>query len=132
MSPIGQEAGGDIRDWHDRKVTAGTKWEGRIDQHLNSAHIILLLVSSDFLASNYCHDVELKRAIERHEAGEARVIPVILRDCDWKSATFGRLQALPKDGKPITSWSNRDTAFTDVAKGIRRAVNEVAEAANVS
>jgi hypothetical protein len=93
-----------IRDWHDRVIGAGTEWEGQIQEHLNSAQIILLLVSSEFLASPYIRGVEVKRALERHEAGEARVIPVILRSCDWQSAPFGRLQALPTDGKPVTKW----------------------------
>jgi hypothetical protein len=117
-----------IRDWHDRRIPAGTEWDGEIDGHLKSAHVIVLLVSSDFLASRYCHDVEVKRAMERHEAGDARVIPVILRQCDWHSAPFGKLLALPKDGRAVTSWSNRDEAFTDVAKGIRAAAKEVGEA----
>jgi hypothetical protein len=119
---------GILRDWHDRKISAGIEWHGQINGHLNSAHIILLLVSSDFLASQYIHDVEVKRAMERHEAGEARVIPVILRPCDWHSARFGKLQALPTDGKPITKWDNRDEAFTVVAKGIRATVKEIVEA----
>ena len=85
-----------ISIWHDRRIGAGTEWAGAIDEHLNSARIILLLVSADFLASDYCHDVEMERAIERHEAGEARVIPVILRPVDWKGAKFGKLQALPQ------------------------------------
>lgn len=117
-----------IRDWHDRKIGAGTEWRGQINEHLSSARIVLLLISSDFLASPYIHDVELKRALERHEAGEARVIPVILRPCDWHSAPFGKLQALPTDGKAITKWGNRDEAFTVVAQGIRAAVKEILEA----
>jgi hypothetical protein len=64
----------------------------------------------------------MKRAIERHEAGAERVIPVILRSVDWQASPFARLQVLPKDGKPVTLWPDRDEAFTDVAKGIRRAV----------
>jgi hypothetical protein len=119
---------GRIRDWHDRKIGAGTEWAGQIDQHLNAAHFILLLISADFLGSRYCHDVEMRRAMERHEAGEARVIPVILRPCDWHTAVFGRLQALPKDGKPVTKWQNRDEAFTDVARGIRAAVSDLSAA----
>jgi hypothetical protein len=118
-----------IRHWHHRKIGAGAEWEGQIQEHLSSAHIILLLVSSDFLASPYIHDVEVKRALERHDGGEARVIPVILRSCDWHSAPFGKLQALPTDGRPVTKWPDRDEAFTVVAKGIRAAVNEIAEAA---
>lgn len=113
---------GIIQDWHDQKIGAGTEWEDQIDDHLNSAQVILLLVSADFLASRYCYDIEMKRAMERHERGEARVIPIIIRSCDWHTALFGKLQALPKDGKPITNWPNRDDAFTDIAKGIRLAV----------
>jgi hypothetical protein len=111
-----------IRDWHDRKIGAGTEWAGQIDEHLNSAQVILLLVSSDFLASRYCYDVEMNRAMERHEAREARVIPIIVRPCDWHSAPFGKLQALPTDGKPVTDYKSRDEAFTVIAKGIRAAI----------
>ena len=114
-----------ISAWYDRDITAGTEWEGQIDEHLESAQVILLLISADFLASDYCYDIELKRAMERHELGEARVIPIILRDVDWKGATFGKLQALPKNAKPITSWDNEDEAFTNVAKGIRKAVAQL-------
>jgi TIR domain len=95
---------GVIRGWHDRRISAGREWEGQLDKHLDSADIILLLTSSAFLASDYCYDVEVKRAMERHEAREARVIPVILRACDWHSAPFGKLQAFPKDGKPVKQW----------------------------
>ena len=112
---------GVIAGWHDRKIGAGQEWANQVDKHLNSAQIILLLVSADFLASDYCYEVELKRALERHDAREARVIPVILRPCDWHLAPFGKLQALPRDGKPIANWSSRENAFLDVAQGIRNA-----------
>jgi len=118
-----------ITGWHDRKIAAGTEWKGQIDSRLESARIILLLVSADFLASDYCYDIELKRALERHEAGEARVIPIILRPVDWHTAPFGKLQELPRDGKPVTSWKNRDEAFADVARGIREAVRSLAAGA---
>jgi TIR domain len=117
---------GVIQDWHDRRIQAGTEWDGVISENLERAKIILLLVSADFLASRYCRDIELKRAMQRHQAGTARVIPVILRPVDWHSASFGKLAALPKDGKPITSWRNRDEAFTDIARGIREVQREVA------
>jgi len=118
---------GVIRDFYDREITAGTDWKGQIDQHLNSAGVILLLVSADFLASDYCYDVEMTRALARHDQGEARVIPVILRKVDgWQGAPFGKLQALPTDGKPVTSWNDRDEAFADVARGIRQAVGQLA------
>jgi hypothetical protein len=117
---------GVIRDWHDRKITAGTEWKGQIDQHLDTAAVILLLVSADFVSSDYCWDVELKRALERHDKGEARVIPVILRHVDnWYAAPFGRLQAVPTNGRPVTDWPNRDQAFADVAGQIRKAVEEL-------
>jgi hypothetical protein len=117
---------GVIRDWHDRRIAAGTEWSGQIDEHVNSAGVILLMVSADFMASDYCWDVEMTRAMERHEAGEAVVIPIIVRAVDWHSAPFGKLQALPKNAKPVTSWPNRDEAFADIAKGIRGAVERLA------
>ena len=120
------ERQGVIAGWHDRRITAGTEWAGAIDAHLQRAQIILLLVSADFLASDYCYDVELQRAMARHEAGEARVIPIILRAVDWQRAPFGKLQALPQDGRPITSWPNQDEAFLDVARGIRAVAEEIA------
>ena len=113
---------GVISGWHDRRIGEGDEWKGAIDKNLEEAQVILLLVSSSFLASDYCWDVETNRAVERHDRGEARVIPVILRPCDWQEAPFARLQGLPKDAKAVTTWPNRDEAWTDVAKGIRRAV----------
>lgn len=110
-----------IANWHDRRIVAGEEWGGEIDEHLKTADIILLLVSADFLASDYCYDIELGLAMERHEAGDARVIPVIMRPCDWTGAPFGKLQALPKNARPVKSWPSTDEAFTDVAKGIRKA-----------
>jgi internalin A len=86
-----------ISTWLDRKITAGAEWAGQIDRNHQTAEIILLLVSADFIASAYCYDKEMKRALERHEAGRARVIPVIMRDVDWQSAPFSKLQALPKE-----------------------------------
>lgn len=113
------EREGVITNWHDRRIDPGKEWEDEIDTHLNTARVILLLISSDFINSDYCWNVEVERAMERHEAGEARVIPVILRSVDWKGAPFGKLQALPTDAKPVTSWENRDEAFSDIAQGIR-------------
>lgn len=110
---------GIIADWHDRQIGAGDEWAGEIDRHLNSARIILLLVSADFLASDYCYDIEMKRAMERHESGDARVIPIILRPCNWHSAPFGKLQALPKDAKPVTTWTDTDEALLNIAQGIQ-------------
>ena len=121
---------GVISGWHDRRILAGTEWDRAISENLDRAGIILLLVSAEFLASRYCRDVEIARAMERHESGTARVIPVILRPVDWHTAPFGKLQALPQDGKAVTEWTNRDKAFTDIARGIREAVITLSGAAS--
>jgi hypothetical protein len=114
-----------ISAWHDRRITAGTEWNGEIDEYLKNSSVILLLVTANFLASNYCHDVELRYAMEQHEKGNARVVPVILRPCDWKTTVFAKLQALPTDGRPVVSWKDRDDAFLNVVEGIRKALDEM-------
>ncbi|MDB9529068.1 TIR domain-containing protein [Oscillatoria sp. CS-180] len=119
---------GKIDAWYDRDIEAGAERLPEIQQHLNQADIILLLVSADFLASDYCYDVEVKRAMERHEAREARVIPVILRPVDWQDAPFGQLKPLPTDGQPIAKWANQDEALLNVAQGIKHTLQEVAAA----
>lgn len=110
-----------IATWHDREIGAGEEFDKVIDGHINAAEIILLLVSPDFLASDYCYEREMLRAMERHELGEAVVIPVILRACDWQGTPFGKLQAAPTDGRPVTQWPDRDQAFLEVARAIRGA-----------
>ncbi len=116
-----------ISSWHDRQISAGTEWANAIDDNLNIADVILLLISANFLASDYCYDIELQRAMERHEAGEARVIPIVLKPCDWTYAPFGKLQALPQPAKPVTQWSDRDEAFLNISQGLRLAVKEFAQ-----
>ena len=123
LSLLKQE--GLIKGWYDREIRAGAEWANEIQAHLNSAHVILLLISPDFMASDYCYSIEMMRALERHNAQEALVIPIILRPTDWERAPFGKLQALPTDGKPITRWSNRDEAFLQVAQDIRKVVDEL-------
>jgi TIR domain-containing protein len=117
---------GVIEVWHDRRIGAGEDFARQIDHHVETDDIILLLVSSDFLDSDYCYEREMKRAMERHDAGEAIVIPVILRACEWHGAPFGKLNATPPDGKPVTQYPDRDQAFLEVAKAVRRAAEEVA------
>jgi len=90
-----------INLWHDRNIKAGTEWEREIDDHLTTARVILLLISPDFMDSDYCFSREMKRAMQRHEQEEARVIPVILRPVYWQSTLFGKLQALPTDGQGL-------------------------------
>jgi hypothetical protein len=112
---------GVIDTWHDRRIGAGQEIDAAIDDHINSDEIILLLVSPDFIASDYCYNIEMTRAMERHHAKEAIVIPVILRPCDWHYAPFGKLLATPPDGKSVTLWADRDEAFLQVAKEVRKA-----------
>jgi hypothetical protein len=115
---------GAITAWHDRGIKAGEHIDAAIDKHLEQADVILLLVSSDFLASEYCYSIEMNRAMKRHEAGQAKVIPIILRSCDWHPAPFGKLLAAPTDGKPVTSWRDQDEAFLDITKAIRKALED--------
>ena len=114
-----------VHGWYDRQIAAGTEWAGRIDEHLNSADLILLLISKDFLDSQYCYDVEMARALELHEQKQARVVPVILRPCDWKNSPFSKLNALPQSGKPVVDWKTRDHAFLNVVEGLRLVVAEL-------
>ncbi|HYP27307.1 MAG TPA: COR domain-containing protein [Blastocatellia bacterium] len=116
---------GVIDVWHDRKIEAGEDWKQKIDQNLEQADIILLLVSADFINSDYCYEIEMKRALERHDKGEARVVPVIVRDVNWSAAPFARLQALPKDGLPVSKWRDRDSALRNVSEGIEMVVKEM-------
>lgn len=119
---------GEIRIWHDRMIAAGREWEGQIDENLDKADLILLLVSAGFIASDYCWDVEVKRAMERHEARTARVIPIILRETDLKNVSFAKLQSLPKDRKPVTdpkSWISHDAAWVNVVEGLRTAIGDL-------
>lgn len=119
-----------LESWHDRQIVPGSDWRKAIEDNLTHAQIVLLLISADFLASDYCYSVEVQSALERHYQKEAIVIPVILRACDWKSSPIASLQGLPRDGKPITSWANRDEAWTDVALGIRRSILDLHSAKN--
>ena len=117
---------GVISAWHDREISAGEEWRGAINDQLEDAQIVLLLISPAFIASDYCYDKEMMRAMERHESGEARVIPVVLRPVDWQGTPFSELQALPRNAKPVTTWPNRDEAFADIAREIRLAAESVA------
>ena len=112
-----------VDSWHDGCIAPGEEWEPQIKQNLESADIILLLISVDFIRSGYCYDIELQKAIERHQAGSACVIPIILRSCLWQQVPvsgmcLGDLQALPHNAKPISQWLDRDDAFTNIAQGL--------------
>jgi internalin A len=120
------EHGGVIQSWSDREIGAGDNWEKEIMDKLNGADIILLLISSDFIASDFCYKKEMPRALERHDADEARAIPVIVRDCIWEGkAPFARLQVLPDGGKSVDLWENKDSAWRNVAEGIEKAAESL-------
>jgi len=118
---------GTLEIWHDRKITAGDEWAAKIAENLESSQIILLLITPSFISSDYCYGTEMSRALEKHESGEARVIPIILRSVDWSGSPFAKLQALPKDAKPVANWRSADEAWANVAEGIRKVCREIQE-----
>ena len=120
-----------IEEWHDRKIKPGDVGESEIDSHIETADIVLLLISADFIASDYCYNKELRKALAKHKSGEAKVIPIILRPIEWHDAPFGKLQALPRDGKPVMTWKNKDEAWLDVIKGIQRTITQIVSSRSV-
>lgn len=114
-----------IESWFDQQISPGANWSQEINHHLQTADIILLLISPDFLASDYIYQKELQTALKRHEIGEARVIPIILRPSDWQEATFAYNQVLPPKGRPVTIYKYRDEAFTEIASGIRHICQDI-------
>jgi hypothetical protein len=116
-----------VEEWFDGRITAGGNIDLSVYENLGRSDIVLLLISASFLSSNYCWGVEMRAAMKRHQRGAARVIPIIVRPVEdgWKGTIFGPLKALPSDGKPVTKWSNRDSAWADVTNGIREAIMDV-------
>jgi len=108
--------------WHDRKIEPGTEWDDHIKSELDSADIILLLVSANFLASDYIWKVEIERAMERHREKTVKVIPIFIRSCDVKGMPFEVIQGLPRDAKPVASFADKDEAYLQIARGIRLAL----------
>ena len=115
-----------ISAWHDRHILPGGVWADEIDTHLETAAIVLLLVSPDFLASDYCYEIEMQRALERHKLGLARVVPIILRPCDWQHSPLQDLQCLPREGLPVTQWPDQDEIFNTITQGLRRIIEQQA------
>src|SRR6266581_4447421 len=114
-----------VATWYDRQIVPGTAWAEEIDAHLETAQLVLLLISPNFLASDYCYGIEMRRALERHNNDKALVIPIILRPVDWEGAPFSHLQFLPRDARAVTEWDNRDAAFRDIARGIRTTIEQL-------
>ncbi len=119
---------GIIKVWHDRCITGGSEFDNEISNHLKNSNVILLLVSSDFLASDYCYDKEMTFAMSMHESGKGIVLPVILRPCDWHNAPFGKLLATPKDGKPVVKFPTLDEAFLEVTNEIKSIARKISGA----
>lgn len=119
-----------VETWHDRQIKPGEEFSTIISKNIDTSDIIILLISIDFINSDYCYGIELKRAMERHAEGEAKVIPIIARQCLWHHAPFGSLQALPEDGKAIATWLDRDSALTTVAESIYNMAKQLPEAEN--
>ncbi len=123
LAPL--ERQGQITIWSDTNLNAGVEWEKELHQHLESADIVLLLISPDFMASDYCYSTEMARAIARHNEGSAQVIPILLRATFWQNAPFAKLQIIPTNAKPITSWPDRDDAFHDVTIQVNQVVSKL-------
>jgi AAA domain-containing protein/TIR domain-containing protein len=113
-----------IEPWHQRHMLAGSIVRTELDEHLDRADLILLLVSPDFLASDECWGAQMKRALERHEAGSARVVPILMRPCDWMHAPFAKLEPLPRERVPVTRWPDQDDAWANVANSLRTLIAE--------
>ncbi len=123
LQPIKRQ--GLISEWYDNNISAGLEWQQERATQLDSASIIALLISPDFLASDYIYNVEMQRAMQRHTEGTARVIPILLKPSHWENAPFTRLTPLPTSGQPITSWSDRNAAFLDVTRALSTAINDL-------
>lgn len=110
---------GTIDIWTDSLIKAGDKIGSTISNVLEKSSIFIALLSPDYLNSDYCYEIEFKKAIELHEAGKMRILPIILEPCDWLNSPFKEFMALPKDGKPIAEWLNQNNAFLDITTKIR-------------
>jgi hypothetical protein len=113
-----------LSEWFDQKILAGGEIDKEVSLNLDGCDLFLPLVSPDFLSSNYCYETEMKRAMERHEAGTMRIVPLIVEPCDWKASPLQRFKALPRDGKPISEWTNANNAYLDIVTELRRLIED--------
>jgi internalin A len=116
-----------IDSWSDRLIGPGDEWKESIDENLQRADIIVLLISADFMSSDYCYEIEMKAALKRHDEGKASILPIIVRDVVWKNAPFAKLQALPKEALPVSQWPDKDSAWRNVAEDIERLAEQIRE-----
>jgi hypothetical protein len=125
LSPLRHQ--GLIVGWTDRLISPGVEWEKEINKELEKADIVILFISSDFINSNYCFGIEMTKALDRHEKGLARVIPIIARPCLWQGLPFAKLQVLPYEAKPIKLWNDKDSAYLSIVQGIENSARELLE-----
>lgn len=126
----GLKRNGIINEWNDRYIIPGKKWDAEIKRNLEESQIVLFLISSDFMSSDYINDVEIARTIERYGKSEVVIVPIIIRACDFSSLSLSDFQALPIDAKAISSWNNEDEAWVDVIKGIKNVIANIANIKN--
>jgi len=115
----GLRRAGIISEWNDRKIVPGQNWSEQISSNLKSSNIILFLISASFMNSDYCMGIEVETALDMHEKGEAQIIPIVIRAVDWTDSEISKIQGLPKDARPISSWENADEAWLDVVGGLK-------------
>ena len=120
----GLRRSGIISEWNDRKIIPSTDWSDQIDENLRGSEIILFLISSSFLSSDYCVNVEVETALRMHKASEAQLIPIVVRSVEWSDSPLSVLQGLPKDARPVSLWEDQDEAWVDVIRGIKTLIQE--------
>jgi len=118
-----------IDTWYDREISAGTNLNQEISRHLKESNVFIAVTSPDFLDSEYCFDIEMSKAIEDHHAGQIRIIPLIVEPCDWLNSPLKDFRATPRDGKPISDWSNINSAYLDIITDLRKLTNPKAKPA---
>src|SRR5690606_23054428 len=116
-----------IDDWYDSRIQPGARWDHEIQQALDRSRLMLFIVSPDLLSSRYVSEVEIPRGLEREQAGECRVVPILARRAEWKSSPLSRFQALPGGGRWLDTEGMDDSAFREVADGVREACRQIVD-----
>lgn len=125
MSQLKRE--GTLTSWFDGEILAGSSLDENVKLELDRAELFIAIVSPDYLNSAYCYDIEFQDALSKFQVGKVRIIPIIAQPCDWKRSPFGKFKAIPKDGKPISDWTNENNAFLNIIDELRRIVSNVPE-----
>lgn len=128
MSLVQLQRSGALQEWSDQKIDVGSIINEVINHQLENSDLFIALLSPNYIASNYCYEKEFQRALELNTRGKLKIIPIICRPCDWKSTPFEKFLATPKDGKPISQWDSRDTAFFSVTEMLRQLLSNGSDA----